>query len=147
LQDSSGTTINLNITVGNETPLTASPTSVTTNVSNTGTATISGGTPPYTITTNASDIASATVSGNTLTVTGSSQGTTSVTIQDSYSPTESITVPITIGASTITVPTLQTPPTTGTTTSGGTCHYDGETILNITQSNCITIGGTNWTAN
>jgi hypothetical protein len=157
LQDSLGKNINLSITVGNESPLTASPTSVSTNVSDTATATISGGTPPYTITTNSSDIASAVLSGNTLTVTGSSQGATSVTIQDSYSPAESITVPITIGASTITVPTLQTTPTTGTTTGTGqlapgasllgSCVYNNLTIPNVSQSSCTSLGGSRWNAN
>ena len=51
----------------------------------------------------------ATVSGNTLTVTGSTQGSISITIQDSYSPAETITVPINVGASTSTsIPSLPT---------------------------------------
>ena len=99
LQDSAGNTINLNIVVGNaETPLAVSPTSISANVASAGTVTISGGTAPYSITTPASSsIASVLVSNNnTLSVLGVAAGTTSVTIQDSYSPAETITIPITI---------------------------------------------------
>jgi hypothetical protein len=152
LQDSSGININLNITVGNETPLAVSPKSVSTNVSGTGTATISGGTPPYTITVPATG-AMATVSGNTLTVTGSGQGTTSVTIQDSYSPAETITVPINIGASPVIAP-LTTPTTStnnSTTTSSnstmGTCTLGSMTVNNVPQAACTGFGGTNWIVN
>jgi hypothetical protein len=64
-------------------------------------ATISGGTPPYTIVTQPDPtIATAQISGNTLSVIGSNLGATSgstVTIQDSFSPAETITVPIAIG--------------------------------------------------
>jgi hypothetical protein len=49
-----------------------------------------------------SSIASASISGNTLSVIGTAAGTTSVTIQDSYSPAETMTIPITITASTTT---------------------------------------------
>jgi hypothetical protein len=98
LQDSStpANIITLQITIGNETPLVVSPSPISANVSSISTATISGGTPPYTITSPSSNIAMPTVSGNTLTVVGSTQGTTSVTIQDSFSPAETIIVPITI---------------------------------------------------
>ncbi len=133
LQDSNGITINLGVTVGNETPLVASPSSVSTNVSGTSTATISGGTPPYNITTNSSDIASVSVSGNTITTTGSVEGNTSVTIQDSYSPAESITVPINIGATTVTLNN-----TNGISPQSVTINTGGST--NITMSSVMSNG-------
>jgi len=130
LQDSSGITIPLSITVGNETPLAVSPSPVTTNVSGTSTATISGGTPPYTITTNSSDIASVNVSGNTIMVTGSVEGNTSVTIQDSYSPAESITVPINIGATTVTLNnTNGTAPQSVTINSGASTNITMSSVM------------------
>ena len=129
LQDSMGTAINLNITVGNETPLVVSPSSVSTTVSNTSTATISGGTPPFTIVTQPdSSMATAIISGNTLTVTGSSQGSTSVTIQDSFSPAETITVPINIGASTVTLNSIGV-----ATPQGVTLNMGGSTNITISS--------------
>jgi hypothetical protein len=112
IQDSSGININLNITVGNETLLSIMPKNIFTDTTTTVNATISGGTPPYTITTPSDpSVANAAVSGNTLIVSGVSLGnTTSVTIQDSFSPAETITVPITIititGTSTTGLPTV-----------------------------------------
>jgi hypothetical protein len=97
LQDSAGQSLTLNITVGTETPMSALPQSISVGASATITATLSGGTTPYTIVTppNAST-ASALISGNTLTIIGTSTGTTSITIQDAFSPAETITIPITV---------------------------------------------------
>jgi len=108
LQDSAGQTVSLNITVGIETPLSATPQ----NISGTGngssnTTTISGGTAPYTIVKQPDPgTASALISGNTLTIIGVAGGNTSVTIQDSFSPAETLTIPITITGSGTTTPTI-----------------------------------------
>jgi hypothetical protein len=108
LQDSAGQTVSLNITVGIETPLSATPQ----NISGTGngssnTTTISGGTAPYTIVKQPDPgSASALISGNTLTIIGVAGGNTSVTIQDSFSPAETLTIPITITGSGTTTPTI-----------------------------------------
>ncbi|MDR3519786.1 MAG: hypothetical protein P4L63_02785 [Candidatus Pacebacteria bacterium] len=99
LQDSStpANTITLQIVIGSESSL--SVPAVSANIGSTTNVTISGGTPPFAIITPSnSSIASALVSGNTLTVIGSTAGTTSVTIQDSFSPEQTINVPITVGA-------------------------------------------------
>ena len=106
LQDSSSSpkTITLQITVGNETPLVVNPQNISIGtISSTGSATISGGAAPYNVVTQPnSSIASANIPGNILTVFGKAIGTTSVTIQDSYSPAETITIPITVGGGTTT---------------------------------------------
>jgi 3-keto-L-gulonate-6-phosphate decarboxylase len=99
VQDSSTTpkTITLQITIGNETPMIANPTSISASVSNITSTTIAGGIAPYTIITPAdSSIATVIVSGNTISATGNVAGNTSVTIQDSFSPAETITIPITV---------------------------------------------------
>jgi hypothetical protein len=99
LEDSAGQTVNLSIAVGTESPLVATPTTVSVTGNGSASSTISGGTPPYSIVTQpTSGTASAFLSGNTLNVTGASTGNTSVTVQDSYSPAETITIPITATA-------------------------------------------------
>jgi hypothetical protein len=106
LQDSSTSTKNvtLQITVGSESVMSATPQNVSVSSGGTALVTMSGGTAPYNVTVPASSIASAIISGNTLTVTGSATGTTSVTIQDSFSPAETITIPITVSGSATTTP-------------------------------------------
>jgi len=100
VQDSLGISINLKIAIGSESPMTIPPASTTSGSSTT--ITISGGTAPYTIVTQPNtSIALAYIAGNTLNISGVTQGTTSVTIQDSFSNSTNkpVTVPITIGAS------------------------------------------------
>lgn len=129
LQDSVGQTINLTITVGNETPLIAIPTSVS--VVDDGapsSVALSGGTPPYTITTPPNQAtASAFVSGNTLNITGAGAGSTSVTISDAYSPAETATIQITSTA----VPTINT---TSSAPQNVSVQVGGSTSINILSS-------------
>jgi hypothetical protein len=99
VQDSSSPSqaIALKITVGNESFLSAVPQNISTATSTTAISTISGGTAPYDIATQPdSGIALALVSGNTLSITGIKSGTTSVVVEDSFSPSQTITIPITI---------------------------------------------------
>jgi hypothetical protein len=105
LQDSStpAKVITLKIAIGTETQLTASPASISTtsdatNGTATTTVTISGGTPPYTISKqpDSSIVGSVLITGSTLNVTTATVGNTSVTIQDSFSPTpNTLIIPIT----------------------------------------------------
>jgi hypothetical protein len=140
LQDSStpSNTITLNITVGSETALSADPQNATIKVNDMANITISGGTTPYNITTQPdSGIASASISGNTLVVFGTATGTTSVVVQDSYSPAQTITIPIMVGTQTST--TLGTCVVTNLTTAIRT------TTDGVTQATCTSMSGT-WTA-
>jgi hypothetical protein len=108
LQDSAGTTINLSIVIGTDTQLVASPAASVSTVNDaitgtsTATVTISGGTPPYSIVKESdpsSILGSALISGSTLNVITSANGSASITIQDSFSPTPgTLNISITAGS-------------------------------------------------
>ena len=91
--------VTVNITVVNTGGLMVVPANIVTDVSGDLTATVSGGTAPYSMTKNSDEsIAIANFSGTSLIVVGIASGKTSVTITDSSSPAQSVTVPIAIGA-------------------------------------------------
>ena len=109
LQDSSSSpkVVNLQITTGSESPISATPQSASVSAGSSVNITLSGGIPPFTATIppNAS-IATVSISGSIISVTGLSSGTTLMTIQDSFTPAETITIPITVtGSSTLPVGT------------------------------------------
>jgi hypothetical protein len=133
IQDSStpAKTVTMQIIVGNESALYINPEVISVAPKGTATATISGGTTPYLITTPPnSSVAAAVVSGNTLNIFGTAAGTTSVTLKDSFSPKETISIPITVT----------------TATTQGTCLVNTTLIPNVSESTCTTDGGV-WTAN
>jgi len=109
LQDSSSSpkVVTLQITTGSESPISATPQSTSVSAGSASSITLSGGIPPFnaTIPPNTS-IATVSISGNTIYVVGLSAGTTLVTIQDSFTPAETITIPITVtGSSTLPIGT------------------------------------------
>jgi hypothetical protein len=117
LQDSStpAVTINLQIIVGTETPLVATPSSIAAVANGSSTTiTLSGGTPPFTILTQPDPVVgSVMVSGNNLIYIGAGAGNTSMTVEDSFSPAETITIPVTSKEGAI--PSLSIPTTNSTT--------------------------------
>ena len=119
ISDSSATpnTITLSVNIGNHNALSISPQNVSVIVGNSANVTISGGTTPFIVTSPPDpNIAGAVISGNTLIVTGSAVGTTSVTIQDSFQPASTITIPISV----VTTPPVKTGTVSGTTTASTT---------------------------
>jgi hypothetical protein len=95
-----------------------------TSIGQTGTLTVSGGTPPYTVT--SSDTATATISGSspnyTVTATGygaSGLGTATITVTDSASPTANVST------QTVTVVPAAITATLGTCGSSATCTTTG----------------------
>ncbi len=99
VKDSAGTsTVSVPVTVAS---MIATPNSVTVVKGSIATVTISGGSTPYTIqTAPTSSVATATISGSTLSITGVGAGTTSVTVKDNSATAKTVSVNITVTAST-----------------------------------------------
>lgn len=102
IEDSSSPakTATVQITVNNENNsiLTATPQKVSIKAQDTKKVSLVDGTEPYTIKTDSEEkIALASLLGNTLTISGYGQGNTSVIVQDSSFPTQTVTVDITVG--------------------------------------------------
>jgi hypothetical protein len=115
--------------------LTASPPSVSINPSGITNVTISGGTTPYTFQTRPDNtIASAQISGSTtLVITGAAVGQTSIVVQDNSTPAQTVTIQVTVTASSSSLTaspqsiSVNSGASTGATISGGLAPYSIKT--------------------
>jgi hypothetical protein len=102
--DSTGTRVEITLTVGSSTAVTAlrttAPSAITLGVGTTNTFTISGGVPPYISSPSNTGVATTTVTGTTLNITGVATGVAQVLALDSTGT--QVVISVTVGSTTAT---------------------------------------------